>query len=624
MSSAPRPSATTGQKLGALAYRLFTCILRVLDIRLVAIFGRCVGYIVWGVMPSRRHIVARNMRIVVDPRLRGRKLSNLVRRNIVRTTMNMACTFKTGIMTDKELERSVTLIGAKEFEALAAGGDCVIGCIPHAGNWEVLARIRPLFPKVKRFGSMYRRLDNPVLEDIVYKCRTKYGCEMFSNKKGLKEVFKLAKEGGMLGVLSDQFIQQGLFLPYFGKVTGTTPLPSLIYKRCRGTGHLLAVSTRNTGLGKWDAILSREIQVPEGELDMAAITLEVNNALAEVQKESIIDGFWMHHRWKCTTRFAPEMTEEQKQLIAKHWVIPFRCIICVPEAFEEALLTIPFLREIHGCRPDMQLNIVCPAEQKAFWKTQKYVAHVVTTESPFKQLNAEEVYNDGPFDILFMLSENKRVFRELQKIKPLYTSGFSSSPFCRKLRAKCVLPIGAAPSHRTQDYLQLIELHMIQPEGKGFADATCGNAQATGNFIAPFSTLGQADSWPLEKWKETVSRLGESTRMIAFESDQTAAGVLAGELGIPLVLVKPETVAQVLGPNCKLYAVDGLIPQLSALVGCQCRVIMASRLAAVYAPPGDGHKTYSRHVPCHPCYRGECDQSPRCAECISVDEFLAD
>ena len=123
---------------------------------------------------------------------------------------------------------------------------------------------------------------------------------------------------------------------------------------------------------------------------------------------------------------------------------------------------------------------------------------------------------------------------------------------------------------------------------------------------------------------EAVSRLGANTSLIAFESDCDAAEKMASELGIPCVLVKPETVAEVLGPNCHLYAVDGLMPQLAALAGCRCNVIMASRLAAVYAPPGEGHKTVTQHVPCHPCYHRECDQPTTCAAGISADQFLAE
>lgn len=623
MSADTIPQATTAQKMGALAYRIFCGILRVLDMRVVAVFGRCVGYIVWAVMPGRRRIVARNMRIVVDPMLRGKKLSALVRRNIVRTTMNMACTFKTGILTDKELRKAVTVEGAESFEKSAAHGHCVIGCIPHAGNWEVLARIRPLFPGVKRYGSMYRRLDNPVLEDIVYKSRTRFGCEMFSNKKGLKEVFRLAKEGGMLGVLSDQFTQQGIFLPYFGKVTGTTPLPALIYKRCKGTGHLLAVSTRNTRLGRWEAVLSREISVSEDAQDIATITMAVNKALETAQRESIIDGFWMHHRWKATRHFAPEATEEQKQLIRDNYSLPFRVIITVPEEFEEAVLTIPFMRVVRGSRPDIQLNVICPAEQEAFWRTQEYVGHVVTTTRTLQQLESDELYKDGPYDLLFMLSSNRKVFKELQHLMPMYTSCFKDNPLSKYIRAKCVLPVGAEPSHKTQDYLRLAACHLTVPETE-YADSACGNEKASGNYISPFSTLGKADSWSLDNWKKTVSLLGCNTSLIAFEGDRQAADEMAKELGIPCVLVKPESVAQILGAGCRLYAVDGLMPQLAALVGCRCNVIMASRLAAVYAPAGTGHKTFTQHTPCHPCYRAECDQSDPCTSSISVADFLAE
>ena len=624
MSAPSARKVTTGQRIGAAAYKVFCAILRVLDIRFVALFGRVLGYLVWAVMPGRRRIVARNMRIVAGPTLRGSKLSALVRRNIVRTTMNMACTFKTGLMTDKELNRAVSIVGGESFEAKATDGQTIIGCIPHAGNWEILARIRPLFPRVKRFGSMYRRLDNPMLEEIVLKSRSSYGCEMFSNKKGLKEVFRLAKEGGMLGVLSDQFTQQGIFIPYFGKVTGTTPLPALIYKRCRGNGNLAAVSTRNTRLGKWDVVLSRLIETgDEDSGDIATITQAVNNELAEVQKESILDGFWMHHRWKPTGRFAPDVTEEQKDLIRKYCTLPFRIIICVPEEFEEAILTIPFMRELQACRPDMQLNLVCPEEQVAFWKTQNYVAHVVTTTQPLRQLEADELYKDGPYDYLFMLSENARVFRELQSLMPLFTSGFASSPFRRKLRNKCVLPCGKPPRPRIEDYLQLAGDHITLAQ-LPFTEKGAGNAEATGSFIAPFSTLGSADTWPVEKWKELVDKLPTRPTLLALEKDKEAALALAAELGIPCTLTRPEGVNSILGAHTTLYAVDGLLPQLAALANCPCRVIMSSRLAAVYAPPGHGHKTFCHHTPCHPCYRSACDQPTGCAAEVSVEELLAE
>ena len=615
--------ATLGQRLGAAAYQVFCLLLRIQDIRLVAIIGRGIGYLAWALLPSRRKIVARNLRIAADPTLKGAQLAKMVRQNIVRTCMNMACTFKTGLMTDKEFSRAVTVEGAQQFEKMAAEGNCVIGCIPHAGNWEVLARIRPLFPSVKRFGSMYRRLDNPVLEDIVYRSRTRYGCEMFASQKGLKEVFRLAKDGGMLGVLSDQFTQQGIFLPYFGKVTGTTPLPSLIYKRCKERGHLIAASTRNTGLGKWEAVLSREIQAPANADSIPAVTMAVNLAIEEAQKESILDGFWMHHRWKTTYKFAPNVDDETNELIRQHARLPFRIIICVPEAFEEALMTIQMMRELRQCRPDMQLTVLCPEEQKAFWQTQDYISYVVTSEKPLRQLEADELYKDGPYDYIFMLSENGKVLKELKKLAPIAITGFADNTLGKKIRYRYHLPSGAAPHHRALDYIRLGADHISVCRNIPYADKTKGNADASGYFISPFSTLGTADQWDSENWKMLIAALNREVTLIAFEQHRQDAENLAADWQIPCKIVTPETVASVLGAQCRLYAVDGLMPQLAALVGCECRVIMSSRLAAVYAPIGAQHKTYTNHTPCHPCYRGDCDQATPCSAGVSVDKLLA-
>ena len=624
MAKKPAKKPNLGHKLTAAIMRLIYGVLRMVDIRLVALAGRGIGYLTWAALPGRRRIVARNLRIAIDPTLRGKALSKLVRQNIVRTCENMVCTFKTGLLSDKELSRAVKLMGKDSFKKFAEQGDCLICCVPHAGNWEMMARLRPLFPNVKRFGSLYRRLDNPALEETVYRIRTRFGCEMFNIKDGLKEVFRLARDGGMLGVLSDQFTQQGIFIPYFGKVTGTTPLPTLIYKRRKENVHMYVVASRTTGLGHWEADFSDAVDIPDKAAGNATITMAMNLALEKVQSKSILDGFWMHHRWKPSYRFAPDTSEENNEIIRQHARLPFRIILCVPESFEEAMLVIPMMRRLQACRADMQLTIVCPTEQQAFWQTQSYITYVVTSDGatpPDKQLEAEELYKDGPYDYLFMLSGNARVFKSLRKLMPMYVSGMGTNPLAAGFRTRHFIPVGEQVIHKSEEYNTLTDRH-IAITRPSYADASSGNVESTELYIAPFSSLGQADSWQKDKWKELAGRLPKKPTLLAFEQDREAALSLAEELELPCTCVKPETVARLLGPGCRLYAVDGLMPQLAALVGCPCHVMMSSRLAAVYAPLGEGHHVVSNHTPCHPCYRRDCDQAIPCSAGISVDDLL--
>lgn len=443
------------------AYKLMCVVFKMLDVRVIAIFGRGVGYLVWAALPSRRRIVARNLRIVIDPTLRPRKLAPMVRRNMVRTTMNLACSLKTGLMKNREMERSIRVEGGDVFEAHGSGGHTVISCIPHAGNWEILARIRPLFSRVEHFGSMYRKLSNPLLESFVYQSRTRYGCEMYSKEEGLRAVMKVARSGGLLGVLSDQFTAEGLYLPYFGKVTGVTPLPALLYKRCKGKGHLFSVFARNTALGCWAAELGRMIRLPEGCESLPAITMQVNLALEKCQQENILDGFWMHHRWKSFANFTFESDADTREAIRTYGRLPFRMIICAPEDAAHMHSLAPAVQALSTSRPDAEVTLLCPVEQVEFWRSLPGVANIITTngaESIAAQFDAEPIYAKGPFDLLFMFGGSGRIYRQLKPLFPLYTIGWEGHPLARKFRCRYKRPDHSGHP-TTQDYAAALLKH---------------------------------------------------------------------------------------------------------------------------------------------------------------------
>ena len=460
-------TVTFGHRVIYYLYKLMCIGIKCTDVRVVALFGRSIGYIVWLFAGRRRKIVARNLRIVVDPALRGKKLRAMVRRNIVRTTMNLASSLKTGLMKHREMEKSIRLEGAKHFEECGINGHTVISCIPHAGNWEVLARIRPYFHRVPRFASMYRRLSNPLLEDFVYLSRTRYGCEMYSKENGLREILKLASGGGLLGVLSDQFTNEGIYLPYFGKVTGVTPLPALIYKRCQGKGHLFSVFTRNTGLGHWDAVLGREIYLPEDCKSLAAITMQVNLALEKCQKENILDGLWMHHRWKNTGQFAKDMDEETQKLIRQYAKLPFRILIAAPEDPWEAEQFFPSLKRLKNSRIDAEITILCQNKSMEFWQKSTEVTLCVPTDgkvSPAELLDADDVYARGPFDILLMLGGDRHLWRQLQGLFPLAVFGWKDHPLSRYFQLSYKRQKDATGPHSAAEYeTAFTEYHHLAP-----------------------------------------------------------------------------------------------------------------------------------------------------------------
>ena len=123
--------ATIAQYLGLFGYKVFCGMLAITHIRLVAALGCVVGYLAWMALPSRRRIVARNLRIILDPTLRPTKMSTMVRRNMVRTCMNMICAIKTGLMSDREMKKNIRVVGAAELAEMGKNGHTAIAGIPH-------------------------------------------------------------------------------------------------------------------------------------------------------------------------------------------------------------------------------------------------------------------------------------------------------------------------------------------------------------------------------------------------------------------------------------------------------------------------------------------------------------
>lgn len=257
----------------------------------------------WYLLPQRRNIVERNLRIVLNPALRGKELQKLSREKFQKDHCQFPVFREDGHLTDEQLKKCVTIAGHEEFAAPAAERRGQVCAIAHSGNWEALARIRVFFPEVERYGSMYRQFDNPLMEEYVYKRRTERGTRMFSKEGGIKAPMKMVKEGGALGVLSDQFVWEGVCPLFRQGDRHDSAARSAAKKGWRGHGgHSGAYGCSrplDSGYGECGGFF-RVGRLSGGD------TIEVNRGLETLIRESVLDVFWMHHRWKSVDRFAPQ------------------------------------------------------------------------------------------------------------------------------------------------------------------------------------------------------------------------------------------------------------------------------------------------------------------------------
>lgn len=600
-------------------------LLRLVGMKTLCLAGRLAGSVAWHFLPQRRKIVERNLRIVLDPALRGKTLKQLSRENFKRTVANFLCSAKTATLTDEQLKKCVEITGHEAFARPVLEGRGLVCAIAHSGNWEALARIRVFYPEVERYGSMYRQFDNPLMEEYVYRRRTERGTRMFSKEGGIKAPMKMLKEGGALGVLSDQFVWEGVYVPFFGKVTGTTPLPALLRKRAGAD--MVAITVRTDRPGHWIADMGHRVDFSASDGSLAGDTMEVNRHLEDQIRQSVLDVFWMHHRWKSIDRFAPR-DEKTFKLLEQMELKPYRILVAVPKALDEAMLALPLVRALKGARPDMQVNVICPSAQAGVWKTVPEVSHVLPHDSRDqlrKALAADEFYNEGPLDLGVLLDEDMETLRELEPYGPMMFSGLDTHPGCRKykFRVRATGLRTAPPAHRVQVYVQLGNLHGLDFSRPSLFFVKKGDAGENAPIlIAPFSTLGPASEWGEDQWEELVRSLPGRAVMIALEEDRERAAALAEHLQVELVCGPPESLFPMMDAAAAAVAVDGVMPPLCAYRGLPVVALFSTRLPDMYRPLGQFHRSLYSHQCCSPCFLKECDRATPCNRNIAVREVL--
>jgi KDO2-lipid IV(A) lauroyltransferase len=156
------------------------------------------------------------------------------------------------------------------------------------GNWELLSRMVHFFPAGSKAGAMYRHLNNIPLDRRTRKRREADGTKMFSKNEGFHQVTGFLREGGIVGILADQRTgRHGDLVPFFGRLTRSSPLPSLLARRSKS--QLLALSLVTESPGKWRAEF-----LPVN----AATTADCMETLEQTIRRSPIDVFWLQERWK--------------------------------------------------------------------------------------------------------------------------------------------------------------------------------------------------------------------------------------------------------------------------------------------------------------------------------------
>ena len=190
--------------------------------------------------------------------------------------------------------------GEKTLLAQAARGGPAIFVSGHIGNWELLP------PAVASYGmafaSVYRPAADARVNQLILDVRSAAigrAMPLFpKGAKGARAAYAHLRNGGYLGMLVDQKLNDGIEARLFGLPAMTAPAAAMLAIRLGCP--IIPGRTQRLGPARLRLVVDPPLPIPatgDRQADIAALTQSINDSLERWIRERPAEWLWLHRRF---------------------------------------------------------------------------------------------------------------------------------------------------------------------------------------------------------------------------------------------------------------------------------------------------------------------------------------
>jgi KDO2-lipid IV(A) lauroyltransferase len=271
-------------------------------------FGQAVGATAHAVLPHLRRHAEANLRLAF-PEMNEGERARIKRGTFQNLGRLLGEVSQFPRFNRDNIESVVQYVGLENYQNAVAAGRGVILLTGHIGAWELSVFAHSLYGHPMSF--LARRVDNPLVEQLAERQRTRFGNRSIDKKNSIREVLKTLKSGGVVGILADLNAsrEEGVFCDFFGIPACTTAGVATLALR---TGAVVL-----PGYIVWD----EEAKIHRLHFEAPIETVNTGNRDEDVQTntaryakviESIVrrhpdQWLWIHRRWRTRPEGEPEI-----------------------------------------------------------------------------------------------------------------------------------------------------------------------------------------------------------------------------------------------------------------------------------------------------------------------------
>jgi len=248
---------------------------------------------------------------VADANLRAAfpEIDSTARRDIIRGVWDNLGRTTAELPHVASLRRTISgpgweIDGAEIARRMASHPGPVVMVSAHFGNWEILPAVGAAFGM--RMSLFYRAARNPLVDRMIVEMRNRAaGGAMPQFPKGAagaRAAFGFLRGGGMLGLLVDQKMNDGIAAPFFGRIAMTASAAASY--ALRFDCPVLPVHVERLGPARLRVVCDEPIVVrPTGDrqADILALTTQMNAYVERWVRARPEQWLWLHRRWPETS-----------------------------------------------------------------------------------------------------------------------------------------------------------------------------------------------------------------------------------------------------------------------------------------------------------------------------------
>ncbi len=194
-----------------------------LPTRLRHVLGRALGRLAWRFNRKRREVVLTNLGQCF-PNWPQAQRAALGQRHFERMGESILDASVLWFGSRRRVEAMVDLQGWEHFEAAQQQGKAVIF---HTAHWTGLEFCAAAVSLKKTGAGVFNPLKNPLVNQRVYRARTRFGSRLIARQEGFRPMIRALKGGEFLYLISDEDHgeQQSVFTTFFAATKATLVMP---------------------------------------------------------------------------------------------------------------------------------------------------------------------------------------------------------------------------------------------------------------------------------------------------------------------------------------------------------------------------------------------------------------